>query len=204
VRAGDLEALKSALDDSTCNINSLSKGNTALMEACQHHNRVPHALELIKCGADVKIIAKSDDPKQEILPLAFCISKNKIEVATALLQAGSPATGWKLCSGIPEITLLHFAIQEGFEDLAILMIDSDENCLKGMSFQSFITGKNPLIEAVDKRFSKLVNKLLQSTPEKWLDVNYKNPKSYNQSALSIATEDNNTEIMKMLKIAGAY
>ena len=136
--------------------------------------------------------------------MAFCISKNKLELASSILEAGSPAVGWKYNYFVSEQTLLHCAIQEGFEELAILMVEKHPECLKQMDFVSNITGKSPLIEAVDKGFSKLLKVLLQTIELDAAVINYKNPKSSKNSALSIATEDNNREIINLLLKAGAH
>jgi ankyrin repeat protein len=194
-RANDYEAAIASLDSNKANINVIIKGESPLLISCKHFKGCTLGEELIRRGADVNIPFKEKGSSISFSPLSYCIKPDKLPLAMALVENNCSCVGWDYDL---RCTLLHKAIQEGFEELALLMLNKDPACRGEAGYANKYDGKIALLAAVDKNYVRLVKLLLtiEGTP-----MNYKD--SYGRTALSIATENGSTEILRMLRNAGA-
>jgi ankyrin repeat protein len=193
-KENDFEAAMNARDSNKANINIRIKGETPLLLACKHWKGCKLGEELVRRGADVPVVYK-DKSAISHSTLSYCIKPEKIPLAKALVEKGCSCVGWDLDL---RCTLLHKAIQEGFEELALLMLEKDPNCRGEAGYANKFDGKIPLLAAVDKNYIRIVRVLLtvEGTPLEYKDSN-------GRTAISIATENGSTEIISMLRNAGA-
>lgn len=166
-KENDFEAAINALDSNKANINIRIKGETPLLIACKHWKGCRLGEELVRRGANVNALYK--DPKSSITysTLSYCIKPDKLPLAKALVESGCSCVGWDLDL---RCTLLHKAIQEGFEELALLMLEKDPNCRGEAGYANKYDGEIPLLAAIDKNYVRLVQVLLtiEGTPFHWI------------------------------------
>ena len=194
-RANNIEAAIAALDSNKANINIRSQGETPLLISCKHFKGCKLGEELVRRGANVNALYTDKKASVSYSTLSYCIKPDKLPLAKALVEKGCSCVGWDTDL---RCTLFHKAIQEGFEELALLMIEKDPKCRGEAGYTNKYDGKIPLLAAVDKNYIRLVKILLtiEGTP-----LDYKD--NSGKTALSIATENGYTEIVRMLRNAGA-
>ena len=194
-KRNDFEAAINALNSNRANINLRYNGETPLLISCKHFKGCKLGEELVRRGADVNVLYSDKSSTISHSTLSYCIKPDKLPLAKALVEKGCSCVGWDFDL---RCTLLHKAIQEGFEDLAMLMLEKDPACRGEAGYANKYDGKLPLLAAVDKNYIELVKILLtiEGTP-----LDHKD--SYGRTAMSIATENGSTEIIRILRNAGA-